>query len=91
MSKRTYTGKIVSKKMQKTVVVAVNMPKKHKIYGKTIKMTKRFLVHATIDANVGDTVNIEESRSFSKNCSWIITTKLEEKKASGVIAVRRTI
>jgi small subunit ribosomal protein S17 len=85
MSKRTYTGKIVSKKMQKTVVVAVDMPKKHKIYGKTIKMTKRFLVHSTIEANIGDTVHIEESKPFSKDCSWIITgvvdNKLEEKKA----------
>jgi small subunit ribosomal protein S17 len=79
MSKRTYTGQIVSKKMQKTVVVAVDMPKKHKIYGKAIKSTKRFLVHATIDAQVGDTVHIEESKPFSKNCSWIITGKLEEK------------
>ncbi len=80
MSKRTYTGKIVSKKMQKTVVVAVDMPKKHKIYGKNIRTTKRFLVHVAVDVNIGDTVNIEESRPFSKDCSWIVVTKSEGKK-----------
>lgn len=79
MSKRTYTGQIVSKKMQKTVVVAVDMPRKHKIYGKNIRTTKRFLVHAITNVNVGDTVKIEESRPFSKDCSWIIVSETDSK------------
>ncbi len=78
MSKRTYTGKIVSTKMQKTIVVAVEMPKKHEIYGKKIKSTQRFLSRNTVDAKLGDFVVIEESRPFSNACSWVTVSKLEE-------------
>lgn len=80
MNKRAYTGKVTSTKMQKTVVVAVEMPKKHKIYGKSLKMTKRFLVHDTVGVKLGDIVQIEESRPFSKNVSWIVAKKLQEGK-----------
>lgn len=75
-----YTGRIVSTKMLGTVIVAVEMPKKHKMYDKAIKMTKRFSVHNDKDAKLGDLVAIEESRPFSKNTSWIIVNKLEELK-----------
>ena len=42
MSIKTFKGKVVSNKMQKTVVVAVEVPKKHPIYGKNMRNTKRF-------------------------------------------------
>ena len=80
MHKRTYTGQVKSTKMTSTVVVAVEVPKKHKIYGKAIKMTKRFLVHDTFKVTAGDIVQIEESRPYSKSVSWIIVKKLEGKE-----------
>jgi small subunit ribosomal protein S17 len=81
MSKKTLTGTVVSTKMVKTVVVSVELPKKHPIYGKTVKNTRRFKARAEepIEAlQEGDTVVIEESRPFSKDVSWIVTKKVIE-------------
>ncbi len=79
MNGRTYTGKIVSTKMQKTAIVEVNVPRKHKIYAKDLKFSKKFMARNQIDAQVGDLVTIEESKPFSRRCSWLIVGKLEQK------------
>jgi small subunit ribosomal protein S17 len=64
-------GKVVSNKMQKTIVVAVESLKKHRIYKKTYKVTKRFKAHdETNAANMGDVVRIEETRPLSKDKRW---------------------
>ena len=64
-------GRVVSNKMQKTIVVAVESLKKHRLYKKTYKVTKRFKVHdETNAANMGDTVRIEETRPLSKEKRW---------------------
>ena len=76
MSIKTFKGKVVSNKMQKTVVVAVEMPKKHPIYGKSIGNTKRFKVRDDIGLSIGDEVIIEECRPFSKNVSFRIIEKI---------------
>jgi small subunit ribosomal protein S17 len=76
MSKRTFKGQIVSVKMNNTVIVAVDVPKRHKIYGKAIKTTKRLLAKTETGVALGDTVKIEESRPFSKNSSWKVIEKL---------------
>jgi small subunit ribosomal protein S17 len=78
MSKRTLTGTVVSAKMQKTVVVSVELPKKHPIYGKTVKNTRRFKARAEEPLKEGDTVTIEESRPLSKEVTWIVTGKIVE-------------
>ena len=80
MRKRTYTGKVISTKMQKTIVVAVDMPKRHPLYAKAIKSTKTFMVHDDLGVKVDDMVRIEESRPFSKNTSWIVSEKISEEK-----------
>ena len=76
MSIKTFKGKVVSNKMQKTVVVAVEVPKKHPIYGKNIRNTKRFKVRDDIGLSIGDEVIIEECRPFSKNVSFRIIEKI---------------
>src|SRR5579885_3317548 len=64
-------GRVVSNKMQKTIVVAVESLKKHRIYKKTYKVTKRFKAHdETNAANIGDIVRIEETRPLSKDKRW---------------------
>lgn len=82
MSVKTFKGKIVSNKMQKTVVVAVEMPKRHPIYDKVIKNTKRFKARDEIGLSVGDEVIIEECKPYSKEVSFRIVGKIsgEEKK-----------
>ena len=76
MSIKTFKGKVVSNKMQKTVVVAVEMPKKHPIYGKNIRNTKRFKVRDDLGLSIGDEVIIEECRPFSKDVSFRIVEKI---------------
>ena len=71
--KATKVGVVVSNKMQKTVVVAVENLVKHPMYHKYIKRTSKFLAHSeTNDCNIGDRVIIEESRPLSKRKRWTV-------------------
>ena len=73
MSKKVYTGKIISDKMDKTVVVAVTRLAQHPVYKKTIKKIARFKAHdAENKCKMGDIVSIIESRPFSKDKRWKI-------------------
>lgn len=76
MSKKTFKGTVVSTKMQKTVVVAVDASKTHSVYGKTVKNTRRFKVHDDLGVQEGDVVWIEEAKPFSKEVCWVIVEKL---------------
>jgi small subunit ribosomal protein S17 len=75
---RTKTGVVVSNKMQKTVVVAVENLVKHGMYQKYIKRTSKFLAHAENALNVGDRVIIEESRPLSKRKRWAVRAVIEK-------------
>ena len=78
-SERTKTGVVVSNKMQKTVVVAVENLVKHGMYQKYIKRTNKFLAHAeNNDINVGDRVVIEETRPLSKRKRWNVREVVEK-------------
>ncbi len=71
MPKRIILGKVVSDKMDKTVVVAVESTVAHGRYKKMIKQTKKFKAHDEDNAGrEGDMVRIEESRPLSKDKSW---------------------
>ena len=74
--KKTFTGTVVSAKMNKTVLVQVEIPKRHKLYGKLIKNTKKFLVHDEVGVIEGDKVLIEETVPFSKKVSWLVKERL---------------
>jgi len=63
-------GVVVSAKMQKTVVVAVQRLVRHAVYRKTIKRTSTFMAHDEKGAAKGDTVRIVETRPLSKNKRW---------------------
>ena len=76
-NKRTKTGTVVSNKMQKTVVVAVENLVKHEMYQKYIKRTSKFLAHANDPLNVGDRVVIEETRPLSKRKRWNVREVIE--------------
>lgn len=65
------TGKVVSNKMDKTIVVEVEYLKKHRLYKKSIRRHKRFKAHdETNTCKTGDLVRIEESRPISKEKHW---------------------
>ncbi len=75
--KRRLTGTVVSDKMMKTRVVAVESLKKHPKYLKYFKVTKRFKAHDPENAyKAGDKVVIEEARPLSREKRWVITSKL---------------
>jgi small subunit ribosomal protein S17 len=78
-NERTKTGVVVSNKMQKTVVVAVENLVKHGMYQKYVKQTSKFLAHnESNDINVGDRVVIEESRPLSKRKRWAVREVIEK-------------
>ena len=77
--KRTKVGVVVSTKMQKTVVVAVENLVKHGMYQKYIKRTNKFLAHnERPDINIGDRVVIEETRPLSKRKRWNVREVLDK-------------
>lgn len=77
MSKKTLTGKIVSNKMQKTVVVEVERIKEHPKYKRRYKRHKKYKAHVKDgDYKVGDKVIIQEFRPISKDKKWKVIKKL---------------
>jgi small subunit ribosomal protein S17 len=74
-------GKVVSDKMDKTVVVAVENRVRHPLYGRTLRRTNRFKAHdETNDCHVGDTVEIMETRPVSREKRWRVNRVVERAK-----------
>ena len=72
--KRTKIGLVVSDKMHKTIVVAVENYNKHPLYQRTMRRTKRFKVHDEENTcHVGDEVEITECRPLSKEKHYLVT------------------
>lgn len=70
-SRKTRVGKVVSNKMQKSIVVAVERKVAHPLYKKYFRRTTKFYVHdEKNEATVGDTVRIMETRPLSKMKRW---------------------
>lgn len=77
--RRVQIGKVVSDKMDKTIVVSVETYKKHALYHKRIKYTKKFKAHdENNEANIGDTVRIMETRPLSKDKRWRLDKVIEK-------------
>jgi small subunit ribosomal protein S17 len=71
--RRTKIGRVASNKMNKTVVVAVEMVTRHRLYGRTLRRTRNFKAHDEQNrCEVGDTVVIAESRPISKDKHWMV-------------------
>jgi len=71
--RRTFTGRVVSNKMHKTVVVLVERTRRHPLYGKVIKVQNRFKAHSEDQLNEGDLVRIVEARPLSKDKRWLVS------------------
>ncbi len=77
--RKVRVGKVVSDKMDKTIVVAVETYKKHPLYGKRVKYSKKFKAHDEENrAKVGDVVRIMETRPLSKDKRWRLVEIVEE-------------
>jgi|SRR6266516_3913509 len=83
-------GRVVSNKMDKTIVVVVETLKKHRIYKRTYKQTKRFHAHDEDNVcQIGDIVRIEESHPISKLKRWRLVEVV--KPGSGIVPVEELL
>ena len=72
-------GVVVSNKMEKSIVVAVERKEKHPMYGKFVKKTTKFVAHdEKNECSVGDTVRIMETRPLSKTKNWRLVEIVEK-------------
>ena len=79
--RKTRVGKVVSDKMDKTIVVAVENHVKHPLYGKIVKKTYKLKAHDENNAcGIGDTVKVMESRPLSKDKRWRLVSIIEKAK-----------
>ena len=78
--RKTMVGRVVSNKMDKTVVVVVESLKRHPLYRKVIRRRKKYKAHdADNGCQIGDLVRIVESRPLSKEKRWVVTEILESR------------
>ena len=79
--RKVRTGKVVSDKMDKTIVVAVEDHVKHPLYKKIVKRTYKWKAHdENNECNVGDTVRVMETRPLSKDKRWRLVEIVEKAK-----------
>ena len=79
--RKTRTGKVVSNKMQKTIVVAVEDHVKHPLYNKIVKRTYKLKAHdENNECNIGDTVKVMETRPLYKDKRWRLVEVIERAK-----------
>ena len=75
------TGKVVSDKMDKTIVVAIENRVKHPLYKKVVKSTYKLKAHdENNECNIGDTVKVMETRPLSKDKRWRLVEIVERAK-----------
>lgn len=79
--RKTRVGRVVSDKMDKTAVVLVETSKRHPLYGKAVKRTKKFKTHdENNECRIGDRVRIMETRPLSKDKRWRLVEITEKAK-----------
>ncbi len=71
-NRRRITGFVTSNTMQKTVVVEISRTYRHPLYNKVVNSRKRVMAHDELSCQVGDQVQIVESRPISKNKCWVV-------------------
>ena len=91
-TKAEITGVVVSDKMDKSVVVAVERQIRDALYGKTQKRTSKFLAHNEAnDVKIGDRVAIVEARPMSRRKRWVVTRVVEKAKEISAMIQMRSI
>lgn len=77
--KKALIGRVISDKMDKTIVVSIDTTARHPLYGKVLTRSKKFKAHDENNtAAVGDVVKIIESRPISKHKRWLLTEIVEK-------------
>jgi small subunit ribosomal protein S17 len=82
---KTFVGRVVSNKMQKTVVVAVEKTRHHRLYKRAIRLTKKYYAHDESDSlQIGDQVRIVETRPLSKLKRWRVSEVVRKDQGQAV-------
>jgi small subunit ribosomal protein S17 len=82
-SRRRITGYVTSNAMQKTVVVEISRTYRHPLYKKVVNSRKTVMAHDELGCQVGDKVQIVESRPISKNKRWVVEQILRHSVGGG--------
>lgn len=79
--RKVRSGRVISDKMDKTVVVAIETLVRHPLYGRIVRRTTKFKAHdENNECGIGDTVEIMETRPLSKDKSWRVSSIIEKAK-----------
>lgn len=85
LRRRTKQGRVLSNKMEKTVVVAVESMREHRLYGRNVRRTTKFKAHDEENrCQIGDIVIIAESKPISKDKRWIVREIVKETIGPGL-------
>lgn len=79
-ARKTRMGVVVSNKMQKTVVVRTERRVQHPLYGKTVIKSQRYKAHDELSCDVGDKVELMETRPISREIRWRVARIIEKVK-----------
>jgi small subunit ribosomal protein S17 len=90
-NRRRLIGRVVSDKMQKTIVVEIESRKMHPVYKKVVRTTQRVMAHDETNAiKVGAVVRIVESKPLSRNKRWVVETILEQPDVIDTAGIEET-
>ena len=79
-TRKVRRGLVTSNKMEKTVVVLLSRRAQHPLYGKTVKFSVKVKAHDEMSCDIGDTVEIMETRPMSRDKRWRVTRIIEKVK-----------
>lgn len=84
--RRRLTGEVIKVKLEKTVTVRVDRSYRHPLYGKVIRTSKKYLTHDEKGCQLGDLVQIVESRPISKKKRWVVESILRRPSEAEITA-----
>ena len=91
-TRKQKVGRVVSNKMDKTVVVAVDYLRPHPLYRKTVRKTSKFYAHdENNECNIGDRVRIEETRPLSKQKRWRVLEIINANRSESLNVLREDV
>ena len=83
--KRILIGRVLSNRMDKTIVIQVERQRRHRVYGKVVTERKRYKAHDEDNAcQIGDLVKVIEARPMSREKRWLVTEILEKAQAPNI-------
>lgn len=91
-TRKQKVGRVVSDKMDKTVVVAVDYLRPHPLYRKTVRKTSKFYAHDELnECSLGDTVRIEETRPLSKLKRWRVLEIVNRGRGESLEVIKKEV